>query len=358
MNIDETSSERLAILRFPLIVGVVFIHAYGSQVIFTGTQSGSNTTGIISFYVQSIISQGVARLSVPLFFLISGYFFFLGLNWSLNCYKKQINKRLSSLFVPFLIWNTITLLAFIVIQELPLTASLLSGEKDNILSFGILDFFDAIIGITKSPISYQFWFIRDLIVICIFSPILYFLVRKMKYVAVMLFVILWFIECWPLYVPSIASVLFFSLGAAFSINNCSLFKLDKLGKIAIFVYLLILPADVFSKKLWFNGYIHKFGILVGLIAILYLSGCLQKNEKLKKSLLYLSPSSFFVFAFHEPILMASKKISYKLFNPTSDLEIILIFLLCPTLIILLSVIIYSLMKIKFPKITSVICGGR
>jgi len=32
--LDKISSERLSVLRFPLIVGVVFIHAAGAKVSF------------------------------------------------------------------------------------------------------------------------------------------------------------------------------------------------------------------------------------------------------------------------------------------------------------------------------------
>ena len=57
-------------LRFPLMVGVIFIHSYGF--ISVTEEMKDSFWGMII----EIFSQGIGRLSVPLFFFISGYLFF------------------------------------------------------------------------------------------------------------------------------------------------------------------------------------------------------------------------------------------------------------------------------------------
>ena len=47
MSISKSSSERLNVLRFPLIVGVVFIHAYGASIGLTNGVTGVENLRIL-----------------------------------------------------------------------------------------------------------------------------------------------------------------------------------------------------------------------------------------------------------------------------------------------------------------------
>jgi peptidoglycan/LPS O-acetylase OafA/YrhL len=71
------SSLRISLLRFPLIVGVVFIHNYEATVGFTnGTMAiGLSQNNFVSEFIRYLISHGIAGLVVPTFFLMSGYLF-------------------------------------------------------------------------------------------------------------------------------------------------------------------------------------------------------------------------------------------------------------------------------------------
>lgn len=78
--INAESSLRINLLRFPLIVGVVFLHNYEAAVGFNG---GTMTIGLsqnnfVSDFVRYLISKGVSGIAVPTFFMISGYLFCAG----------------------------------------------------------------------------------------------------------------------------------------------------------------------------------------------------------------------------------------------------------------------------------------
>jgi peptidoglycan/LPS O-acetylase OafA/YrhL len=97
-------------LRFPLIVGVVFIHSFGQPFDFPAVDFGqlSGTDCYNLFRVS--ISKVLTHVCVPTFYLISGYLFFVGLEkWDNNIYIRKLKKRCKSLLAPFLIWNTIAL---------------------------------------------------------------------------------------------------------------------------------------------------------------------------------------------------------------------------------------------------------
>ena len=82
-TLNEEQSLRLGMLRFPLIVGVVFIHARLMAADFINAKDGAGYH--VSDFVQHLISEGVAHTAVPLLFLMSGYLFFNGFESSLEC---------------------------------------------------------------------------------------------------------------------------------------------------------------------------------------------------------------------------------------------------------------------------------
>jgi fucose 4-O-acetylase-like acetyltransferase len=281
-KIDKLSSERLAVLRFPLIVGVVFIHAFGSgDVSSTGNIGIERTSGCVLF-VQNFISQGAARVAVPLFFLLSGYFFFLDFSWSLQCVKEKIASRTKSLVVPYLFWNIATLIAVASIQKFHWSHVYFPDKKYIVSSFGLYDYIDAVFGINRFPFSYQFWFIIDLIILMISSWIFFFFIRKAAYLFLVGLFSCWFFNLWTVSLPSGASVLFFYTGACIAYFNKNIFTFDGISFAAITIWIYILFIDIITKDNQYNLYIHRAGIIAGLISALCITKFIILFEKIKK----------------------------------------------------------------------------
>ncbi|EKY4195043.1 acyltransferase [Vibrio harveyi] len=351
MKLDTISSERLSILRFLLIIGVVFIHASNPSI---------NNVSYFSNTLEKFISDGLARVSVPLFFMISGYLFFLGCNWSLDKYKVKLKSRFNSLVIPFLFWNITTLAVFFLVQINPTTSTLFSGNGQLISEYNSFDFINAIIGINRLPISFQFWFIRDLIIVIILSPIfaLFFKRKSLSKIVLLCLLILWFFNLWPINIPSIASVMFFYTGAYLGTFGKCLFSLDKFGGNISYIYISILTIDCLTKGLSYNLYIHNFGILTGVISTLYISKIIHNNNSLRESFLKLSIYSFFVFAIHEPMLSLFEKIAYKVLTPNNALTATTIYILLPLITISIAILVQKTLAKLSPKTLSIISGGR
>lgn len=358
MQIDKVSSERLSVLRFPLIIGVVFIHAYGTEVGFSNGVVGVTNTGYWVDFCRDLISQGIARVAVPLFFLMSGYFFFLGFSFSVNNYKTKVKSRLSTLLIPFLFWNILTLCLIALAQYLPATQSFFSGKNAQISTFGIYDYFNVLFGIDRSPISYQFWFIRDLMVMILIAPAIYLFLNKASKVVLFTIFTLWFLNVWPIFIPSAAAFAFFYAGAYFAHSNTNIFALDRFGPLILLLYLVTLLIDTSTKGYVFNEYIHHAGILLGIGSALFVTNAVVKTAYLKKALMWASGCSFFVFAVHEPLLTVMRKISYKMLQPNNDLLVLSLYLIIPFFVIALSMLAYMAIKSIAPKFLSVISGGR
>ncbi len=358
MQIDNMSSERLSTLRFPLIIGVVFIHAYGTEVGLSNGTVGVANTGYWVDFCRDLVSQGIARVAVPLFFLMSGYFFFLEFSFSVENYRKKVKSRLKTLLIPFLFWNIATLFLIGLAQYLPATQPFFSGENAPISTFDMFDYVNAIFGIDSHPISYQFWFIRDLMVMVLVAPAIYLLINKAPKVFLLALLLLWLLNVWPIYIPSAAAFAFFYAGAYFAHSNTSLFALDQFGPSILSTYLAVLLIDTTTKNHIFNNYIHNIGILLGVSSALYVTKAIAESTYLKKFLLWASGCSFFVFAVHEPLLTVIRKLSYKVLQPSNDLTVLLLYFFIPVFVIICSVLLYISMKSITPKFLSGISGGR
>ena len=110
MKNDALLSSTISYLRFPLTVGIVFIHFH----LDTGLDIRGTVHGLDNpdwyFFIVTTISQVLARIGVPLFFVISGFLFFYHCRFNCDVYKRKLRSRFKSLFMPFIIWNIIALL--------------------------------------------------------------------------------------------------------------------------------------------------------------------------------------------------------------------------------------------------------
>ena len=60
----------------------------------------------INTLIQNFIGQGIVRIAVPMFFLISGYLFFYKFKPSKEAFLNKYKKRFKSLFIPYFLWCT------------------------------------------------------------------------------------------------------------------------------------------------------------------------------------------------------------------------------------------------------------
>ena len=353
---DEVSS-RIEILRFPLIVGVVFIHNYSTSVHMDHGSIGVTHASALVEFVRFFISQGVARIAVPLFFLMSGYLFFLG-GWSREKYISKLKRRIHTLLIPFLFWNIITLVVFAIGESIPQTKMYFSNNVwPPVLSFSLLNYINALFGITvQYPISYQFWFIRDLMTLVILVPVIHFLVARksaLPFIAALL--CLWFLTAWPVLWPSAEASFFFSLGVYLSQSGKSVAYLDKLGPWISVTFLgLLIIHSAFPESLL---YLHKVVIVFGVPSLWWLTLLAVRAATLKSLLIKLSGASFFVFAAHEPLLIIIRKVSYKLLSPTNGAAILALYFLIPICLIAFLVVLHHYLLKTIPSFLGFITGS-
>jgi surface polysaccharide O-acyltransferase-like enzyme len=357
-KLSVTASERLELLRFPLIVCVVFIHASETTVHLSDQVIGVREHAFAAGLVMDLISQCLARTAVPLYFLIAGYLFFLGFEWSWQNYLAKLKTRVRTLLIPFLFWNLLTLAMWGLFQHWSVTQSLFSGSHVDVARMGWRDGMAAIWGIGREPIAYQFWFIRDLMALVVLTPLIAALLHN-KAVASVTLVVLFLCRTlgWWFGFPSIEATSLFVLGGFLACSGIGLFVVDTVALPLMLLYPVVLVADAVTFNdgmAWF----HKFDSTLGVAVFLCLSATAHRYGPIRRSLLALSLSSFFIYAAHEPLLMLSRKMAYKLLAPESDWSVLGLYFMVPIAVIgVLLLTRRGLLRVA-PGFMSLITGGR
>jgi surface polysaccharide O-acyltransferase-like enzyme len=356
--LNRESSLRLSLLRFPLIIGVVFIHNQTTTISLAGRSVGVENNSFLTDFARHFISQGIAQTAVPLFFMMSGYLFFIGTEWSKEKYIEKLKSRLKTLLIPFLFWNISTLLLIAFAELLPATQSYFSGKNQPISHFSITDYISAIFGIGRMPIAYQFWFIRDLMVLVLLTPVIHFIHKKALIPLLSVLFFVWLSSIFPDCEQSLESTLFFSIGCLLAIRKRDLFITDKYGKIFLGTYLCILLADASFIRPEINTSLDRIDIIPGILSALFITHSLASSPFLKTKILSVASASFFVFAAHEPVLTIARKIAYKLIEPSSTTSVLGLYFGIPIFVVVCLVLAYRVLSYCFPAFVNVITGGR
>lgn len=365
MTNDELLSKTISYLRFPLIVGVVMIHNKMGEITIQGKTIDYDAWPWLT-HTMDFFSSVLPTIAVPLFFFISGFLFFYKVDFNKAVYEKKLKSRSKTLFIPYLIWNFIGFL-ILLIQMHPRFFSLFPLLKDyriDITEF--LSYFWAkdlpmdLQGEHSCPINFPFWFIRDLILLVIVSPIIFWLIKKLKVFLIILLGIIWFFGLGKhvgLYMLSHQSVFFFPLGAYFSIYHINFVTLANKMKWTPLLYLILAFADVFSIGKPYSFWFHYTGILTGLVSVTYIVSELIKIGKVEISK-FLSDASFFVFAMHGLFISKYMKAIIMVFHPESPYVVLFIYFFVPITTIIICLGLYKLLYRYLPSVAKVVTGGR
>ena len=335
-------SQTVDWLRFPLIVLVMLIHV--DHYSLMSLNASHAAYGIYFFF-----SQILSRRAVPTFFLFSGYFFFFVKNsadgFTPAVYKQKLRSRIKTLLIPYLFWNLLMLVLKIAAAK---------GVNGEILS--------QIKGFPFPP-AIQFWYICDLMIFALVSPVLYVLIRKFKSYFVFLLGLLWLSDSgfW-----ADNSLFFFCLGAYFSVTNKNMVEqVRKLKFWPVIAFALLLIADTAVNIAPYksvhtasnNTYLHCLCIFAGVVSVLYLTSLMIERRRIAANPV-LKSSLFFLFAAHPPVIVYAFTRPLIKFVPDNSLGFLIMYVFPVVACTAFLTGLFTLMKKKCPAFLSFICGGR
>jgi hypothetical protein len=360
-NIGELQSKTISFIRFPLIVLIVYIHNQGM-----GTPLGevsiswANFSGIDAYnLLRLVITEVIARAAVPAFFILSGYLFFFGkTSFSRETWLTALKKRFWTLFVPFVLWNIIAA-CLARIANTSINLNVVSIFLNNCNPSGWTDFFGKQHNF-YFPLNVPLWYIRDLIILCIVSPLIF---CSIKYVPKVFGVFLFFLAVtgynFDFAGINYNSLVFFGIGAYFGIYQINILSFGQRYKLPFLISTIVLGVlfvylrSVRGTLFWINYpfFICFFFSLLVLIATNLGRGSIRLHPLLVKSV-------FFVFALHNmPYFMALPLPWLKIF-PSSTLVFVCAYLLTPIIKISLCLLLYIILDKVSPKINGLLSGNR
>ena len=341
---SSTISKTIANLRFYLMLGVVLIH----NVLIEPQEAIRQGMCFVAFFIE-LMSHKLVAPCVSLFFFISGYLFFMkfGDRVSAIDYGAQLKKRVRTLLIPYIFWNLVVLGYFAFLHKF--VPSLINPEFNNVYQFTAVEWIRSLWDFPgEQPICYQFWFLRDLMLAVIISPNIFMVIKYGRWYLMVLLAALYI--CNSTLFPYQTMLTFFSLGAGFAIHRYDFIAVASkvvIPSAIVFVALTII-SSLNSEMRVSNGLI----VIAGSVVFVWIASRLKPiNEKLAKC-------GFFIYAFHGfPILFMSRLI-VSILHPNNTIMWLGCYIGCFVTIVLLSIVLYFVMKRFLPKFTSIITGGR
>ena len=349
-------SQKIKEVSFFSMIMVVVLHCYNLD---------AKVGGLIieqpkdfNWFIQTFISYGVTRIAVPLFFLISGYLFFLGFKNSKNEITNKVKKRIRTLVVPYFFWVLFGILFYFVLQSIPQLHQFFTNKL--IKDYSSLDWLNVVF---VKIIPYQLWFLRDLIVMVFLSPIIYFVIKKINYFFLLVTLPFWILNQDNLVFTSEA-LLFFSIGSFLALENAELLEKKTINSyLFLSIWIVILLLKTFSEFYFERGSLPvvlllKSSILVGIYAFWSWYDNLIKNNQ--NRFIRFNPImnfSFFLYVFHEPTLTIIKKVLFKVFGSFENKHLF-IYLLSPFATIFICVFVGITIKKVIPNFYNLITGNR
>ena len=277
--------NKIDLIRVLLTIGIVSLHSTMTDL--------ANSTPVYDGVIKAILT--ITQVCVPLFFAISGYLFFRNVpdDPSSNWFWTKLRSRFLSLFVPFLIANCIAFAIYFATKHF--FPSMISGYLGD-------SWKDPVFVLWKGPINLSLWFIRELIVVTILSPIIFLIVKHFRWWGVLILGLLLVLKIGP------APLFYYSAGSCLAV-----WKINPVEK-----WLMSDSRVRVSSRAW----------------------------------------TYFVYLYHYLLIIGIKKALVAWLKPTETALQVGIYLVTVIGTLLILTITYALMRKIIPRITSVLVGGK
>lgn len=363
MKISTKISSRIKVISLISMIMVMYIHSiniYNNNAEIILDYSTNIYSQFVVFF-QLFISDGISRVAVPLFFMLSGYLYFVNLSKLNQIYKLKMPIRIKSLILPYLFWSILVIVIFITLQSLPYSARFFNGK--HIVDFNFIEFIYAFL---VTPLNYPLWFLRDLIIVVfIYSPLIFVSLKFSPKIYLSLLLIVWFtnidqVENYKWFLR-LTAMLFFSLGGYLSLYKINVERVlsYRFLKIMILTYLsiLLLKTLIQMDSMYTESYmvrlLLKMDILIGVLVLWNITRYIVHNKIVN----FLIPFTFLYYVFQEPFISIVKKASFFIlgFNAYSSF---FVYIVTPIVTIIFLTTLGILMQKHIPVVSKIITGNR
>lgn len=351
---NDLQSRTIDALRLVMIFGVVIVHSY------TATRADIDSGDFpIYRFVSFLCSLNIAQAAIPGFFFISGYLYF----FHTRPYTERLRHSWYRLLIPYLIWNGLILAMYWCVEAVPALRSYLSGDNLPVHNYAVGDFIRAFWDDghweegNGTPILHQFWYIRNLLLLGLLSPLIRRYIRWTGMAGLAL------LALWWIFAPGQAMVAksfaFFSFGAWFSLRRQDFLPLFRRYAWPSGVLFLLFAGLTmcFWQQPWAN-WLNRANDILGVAFFANLVAWFLEKRKITRQLTYLQGLTFFIYAAHDPLIIFVKRMLLRLSAPPTDASLTAVYFIAPLAVMFTCTAVYYLLKYACPRLLYVLVGSR
>ena len=359
-------SRTISLARILLITGLVFLHYLqfpnSKTWPYTGLDLKEHSfatwlNSTVFFFFLSV---------VPLLSMISGWLFFSfkdGNPW--KTIFVRIRRRFTSLYLPLVFWNGLFMVGLYAVFKTNPHYPLLDELNMDFSKAGYKAYINGIFGLTHPPIGFQFWFVRDLFVTALVSPLYLLMIRRIPWLGAAALGIAWLCNA-PMMIFMRPDVpFFFYLGALVSMKQLPLTipKRVAIGAAALFITLSCLRA-LAPIAVDLSGdipvWLRTATSLMRFIGIVGCWGALQHMAQTKRGIGIgnYGGLAFFLHSTHWPLLTILKIWLWPLMPAQNDFWMLVHDLVCVIVTVVIGLGFGILLNRYAPAAFALMNGGR
>ena len=310
----------------------------------------------LTWFINQLVAQGIARIAVPFFFVVSGFFLAAHFDEE-GWWSHETRKRVRSLVVPFFVWNILAYLMLLlqwilvdIIAHRPFSISIVTnGELATMLGLNL----------RCMPLNAPMWYMRCLFFFMLLSPLFKMGIRRLRI-------------GWIILAFFVAGIPHFFLSGSASFWS-GFFYHGAVSLVDIFyfsvgIYLGDSKVRVHSRLLFIVCAVYSFGFLiVRTIVCIYGMKTPSFESLFVSALMYvvwhimpvrafpkwLTACSFSVYVLHYIILDPVETVFKKSLLDAQTQSI----LVCITVIVV-SLVVSNLLRKYLPRVSNFLFAGR
>lgn len=328
-------SDRIAVGRLVLVLGIVWLHAPPYQSLAALGLSPLE-------FLKGFVSGTLFRASLPVMTAMSAYLLFT----AQYPYLKLVRRKFLTLIVPMLVWGAPVALGIYFAQRWGLASEQFS---EQLWPVELRSWLNALFAIDAHPANYPLYFLRDLFVLALVSPLVrvFALHAPLVGLLVAIAVVIGKLDGALFFRNDL--LLYFYLGAVARLQDWDLTTLDKHAPTCLVVLLVTAFAMVLMD--------HDPGLVFRFMAIFLVWPALGLIARSRAGALLrpFAASSFPIFLAHGPLLAVAWIVFQRVSAP---LPYAVFWIAAPVTIVLVTVAADRALRRVAPKARALVMGGR
>lgn len=334
--------NKITWFTFGFSLFVVWIHSYNAELYL-----GKTPEMAVIYRIEHLIGDGIGQMAVPGFFMISAYLFYRNFSW--DKLMEKWNSRIKSILVPFIVWNFLYYLGYVIGSRLPWMTEVMGK---GVIPFRLTILVDAIIHYTY---NYVFWYLYQLILLILLTPLLY-PVLKHRVAGLCLQAAVWVLMLLGVTLPelNLDALAYYSFAAYLAIHAKELVEGSWTRRRGLWGILLL----AVSMLTYRYGLVKAETAFFALCRLLGVSGLwLVVSEVMLPEAKSWMNYNFFLYATHFAFVRFINKAGVRIL-PAAPVVPFLLYLTMPVLVLVISTGIGAVLRRYAPVLWGMLNGGR